>query len=212
MLAAVVPASGTRSPARRDGPRRRLDPDARRAEIIQAAAPVFAARPYDAITVVDIARAAGASRGLIIHYFSDKAGVFAAVAATFAARAAQAIRTDLDLPPAEKVAANIDACLAFAAEHRETVLALLPTGPSGQDSRLRQLTDGLRERVVDRMLVNHFGTTDVPELHRFSLRAYTGLFSVAVGDWLQSPTVSREETSRFLARALLHTVEDLRAY
>jgi AcrR family transcriptional regulator len=190
--------------------RRRLDPDIRRAEIIAAATRIFAARPYDTIALADIAKEAGASRALISHYFGDKAGLFAAVAATFAAGAAQAIRTDQDLPLPERLAANIDSALSFAADNRETVLALLPTGPAGYDTRMRNIVDTLRNRIVDRMLTNHFGTTDLPPRYRFALRAYTGLFSVAVGDWLREETVDRRYVSEYLANTMLSIVAELR--
>ncbi|WP_259312917.1 TetR/AcrR family transcriptional regulator [Capillimicrobium parvum] len=201
-----MPISAPPLPARR----RRLDPADRRDEILEAATRVFAAQPYVDVSMAEIAREAGASRALVSHYFEDKAGVFAAVFARFARLAAQTVRVDRQLPPAEMVAANTEAFLAFADEHRETVLALLPTGPVGSDRRLQQIADAMRDALVDRMLVNHFGTTDVPAGHRLALRAYTGLFAIALGDLLRNPELSREDAAAFLARTLLDIVAELR--
>jgi AcrR family transcriptional regulator len=188
-------------------PRRRLAPDARRAEIVGAATRVFARTPYESVTIADIARESGASRSLILHYFEDKAGVFTAAIEVFVARAAQ----QLPAPPAAsreaQMAANIDAVLGFAAAHRETVLALVPPGPSGPG--LQQLIDRLRDRVVDTMLMNNLGTTDVPTPVRFALRAYTGLFAVALGDWLRTGEPTREQVGGFLTRTLMTLVRDL---
>lgn len=206
-----MPASAPGPAGRRDGPRRRLSPEERRAEIVEAATRVFAERPYGAVTVTEIARAAGASRALVVHYFGDKAGVFAAAAAAFAVEAAQVVRTDLDLPPAEVVATNIDAVLRFAERHRQTVLALARMGMTGDDPRLLEITHRAREFVVDRMLRNHFGTTDVPELHRFALRAYVGLFAVGLAEWLESRAVSRRQAHAFLTQTLLDVVARLRS-
>jgi AcrR family transcriptional regulator len=188
-------------------PRRRLDPDARRAEIVAAATRVFARTPYDMVTIADIARESGASRSLILHYFEDKPGVFTAATEVFAERAAQYIRTDRSGGPQAMITANIDAALGFAAAHRETVLALVPPGPSGPG--LQHLIDELRDRVVDRMLINNVGTTDVPVQVRFALRAYTGLFSVALGDWLRTGEPSREQVADFLTRTLMSLVRDV---
>jgi AcrR family transcriptional regulator len=190
--------------------RRRLDPDERREEILRAATRVFATRPYDAVSIAEVARVAGASRALISHYFDDKAGLFVAVTARFAQLAAQNVRVDRDLPPDQTVAANVEAFLAFADEHRETVLALIPHGPAVADPRLQELSDVIRGRLVDRMLVNHFGTTEVPDSHRFALHAYTGLFSVAMVELLRRPELSRAEAAAFLTRTLLDIVANLR--
>lgn len=191
--------------------RRRLDPDERREEILRAATRVFATRPYDAVSIAEVAREAQASRALVSHYFDDKAGLFAAVTARFAQLAAQAVRVDRDLPPDQMVAANVEAFLAFADQHRETVLALIPHGPAGADPRLQELSDTIRDRIVDRMLVNHFGTTDVPPGHRFAMRAYTGLFSLAMVELLRRPELSRPDAAAFLTRTLLDIVANLRA-
>lgn len=187
--------------------RRRLDPDARRAEIVAAATSVFARTPYETVTIADIARESGASRSLILHYFEDKAGVFTAATEAFAERASQQISTDHALTPEAMAAANIDAILVFCAAHRETVLALVPGGSAGPG--LQKLIDQLRDRVVDRMLLNHVGTTTVPPYVRFALRAYTGLFAVALGDWLRTGEPSRAQVRDFLTTSLLLLVREL---
>jgi AcrR family transcriptional regulator len=188
-------------------PRRRLSPAARRAEIVRAATRVFAATPYECVTIADIAHESGSSRSLIVHYFEDKAGVFTAVIDSLSAVAADHVATDPALEPAERIARNIDAALSFAGEHREIVLALVPPGPTGPG--LQTLIDELRDRIVDRMLLNHAGTTEVPVHVRFALRAYTGMFGVALGDWLRSGQPSREQVAAFLTRSLQSLIREL---
>lgn len=63
----------------RTQPRQRLEPDARRAAILTAAAGEFAAAPYTTVAVAAIARAAGASEALVFKYFQSKASLYAAV-------------------------------------------------------------------------------------------------------------------------------------
>lgn len=53
-------------------PRRRLDPDARRSAILDAAAELFAEHPYPEVTVSSIASRAGASDALLYRYFAGK--------------------------------------------------------------------------------------------------------------------------------------------
>ena len=53
-------------------PRTRLDPDSRRAAIVEAAAAAFAAHSYAEVTISSIARRAGASDALLYRYFASK--------------------------------------------------------------------------------------------------------------------------------------------
>src|SRR3954463_12235571 len=54
----------------------RLDPGQRQGEILDAAGVLFAHRAYDQVSVEDIARSAGVSRGLVHHYFGGRKEVY----------------------------------------------------------------------------------------------------------------------------------------
>lgn len=60
-------------------PRKRLDPDARRAAILDAAAESFGGHPYAEVTVSSIASRAGASDALLYRYFSGKEDLYAEI-------------------------------------------------------------------------------------------------------------------------------------
>lgn len=60
-------------------PRRRLDPAARREQLLDAAARCFADHG-PGVSTRDIARAAGVSEALLFHYFPDKESLWIAVA------------------------------------------------------------------------------------------------------------------------------------
>ncbi|MCG2798461.1 MAG: TetR/AcrR family transcriptional regulator [Cellulomonas sp.] len=62
-------------------PRRRLDPDQRREQILAAAAHTFADRRYAEVTVAEVASAAQASEALVYRYFPGKAELYAALVA-----------------------------------------------------------------------------------------------------------------------------------
>src|SRR3954468_9771509 len=55
--------------------RSRLDPAQRREQILDAANTLFAERAYDQVSIEDIARAAGVTRGLVHHYFGGRTAV-----------------------------------------------------------------------------------------------------------------------------------------
>jgi len=189
--------------------RTRLDPDARRDHILEAAGAVFANRPYVEVSLGEVAREAGVSRSLVSHYFGSKRGLFVEVMRAFAAAAPEAVRTDRDLPVEEMVAANVEAWLDLADEHRETAIAMAGIGALGRDPELQVLVEEIREQVVDRMLLNHFGTTDVPRELRLALRAYTGLYEVAVSEWLHAGRMTRAEVRILITGGLFAILQDV---
>ncbi len=60
-------------------PRQRLDPDARRQAIFDAAVTAFAEQPYPDVTVSSIASRAGASDALLYRYFAGKEDLYTQV-------------------------------------------------------------------------------------------------------------------------------------
>jgi AcrR family transcriptional regulator len=52
--------------------RRRLEPDARREQILSVAIRLFGSKPYAEVSTTDVARDAGVARGLVNHYFGTK--------------------------------------------------------------------------------------------------------------------------------------------
>lgn len=67
------------SPRNDRSPRQRLDVDARREAILEAAVAEYAKGSYSTVTVTQIAARANASAALVFHYFESKAGLYTAV-------------------------------------------------------------------------------------------------------------------------------------
>jgi AcrR family transcriptional regulator len=59
--------------------RRRLEPERRRAEIVEAASAIFRGRDPSTVRFEEVADAAGVSRSLVYAYFGDRGGLLAAV-------------------------------------------------------------------------------------------------------------------------------------
>ena len=60
-------------------PRRRLGPEVRRAEILEAAAALIAVRGFNGVTLAEIADACGMTNPGLLHYFSSKTELLIAV-------------------------------------------------------------------------------------------------------------------------------------
>jgi AcrR family transcriptional regulator len=63
----------------RSAGRRRLEPERRRAEIVEAASAIFRGRDPSTVRFEEVADAAGVSRSLVYAYFGDRGGLLAAV-------------------------------------------------------------------------------------------------------------------------------------
>jgi len=186
----------------------RRDPEDRRAAILDAARGVFADAPYEAVNMADVARAAGISRALVNHYFGSKRELFFATLRAVADTAPDVVRTDLDLPVEAMVARNADAWLDHVETNMNTSLAIAGVGPFGADPEAQEMLAQIRDELVDRMVLNHFGPVEVPPTVRLALRSFTGLFEVAARDWLITGRATREQVKALLVECLLAIVRE----
>jgi hypothetical protein len=116
------------------------------------------------------------------------------------------VRADLDLSVEDMVAANTDAWLDLVEANRETSLMFLGAGPTGRDPELEALQDELRDRMADRILTNHLGTTDIPPAAHLTMRAATGLMERAVRDWATRKAATRDQTHTIIVHSILAVV------
>jgi AcrR family transcriptional regulator len=195
------------------GPRRRrLAPDDRRQEIVDAARHLFSLRPYLSVTTAEIAVEAGVARSLVHHYFGGIRGVFLAVAADGAAALSAARTAGPEVPFEERTARNVAASLDVIAEHRETWMALVghPLDPS--DTDIHALVLAAKEHGIDVTLrANSDLLDDTPEA-RFALRCFSEFTIAATRTWLLGER-SRAETEALLLTTgrnlLLHVIPAL---
>ena len=187
----------------------RLEPEARREQIVQAALSLFGDRPYGAVSMSDVARAAGVTRGLVHHYFATKPDLYSAVVEALLATGPLVVRTDLDLDVEQMVAANANAALDFIQRNRETMLAISQPASAGQDPRLAEIVDRARETVVDRVLTNHLGTSDVKPDVRLVIRGYLGLYESVTREWLVRRRVSRAAAHAVLTRTMIVMINEV---
>jgi AcrR family transcriptional regulator len=194
----------------RETPRwNRLDPDVRRREIVDAARRLFSTRSFSAVSITAIAEEAGVSRALVTHYFGGKRELFLAVLAQFGQLSGAIPRTDLELPIEQLVARNVGAWLDFMEANREIAFTMASIASMDRDPEVAQLMDDMRDGIVNRMVMNHFGSTDVPEHVRLVLRAYTGFAQVAVADWLGAGRATRAQVQVLMTRGLLTLMRDV---
>jgi AcrR family transcriptional regulator len=129
-----------------------------------------------------------------------------AVAREIVTRTPRVVRTDLDLGVEDMVAANTDAWLDLIEANRETSLIFLGAGPIGRDAELEALQDELRDRLADRILTNHLGTTEIPPAAHHTMRAATGMMELALRDWATGKGLTREQARTIIIHGILAVV------
>jgi AcrR family transcriptional regulator len=202
------------APPRRAVRRRvRLDNDARRAQLLALGLAAFSERPYDEVSIDDIARGAGISKGLLYHYFPTKrdlylAGLRATAAALLERTTAAAAP---HLPPLERIRAGLDAYFDHMQSHARPFLALM-RGGIGSDPEVATVLEDVRTAFVERLFSRSEGTplhalaaSDAP-LVVIAVRGWIGFVEAASLEWLARRAPSREVVRDLLVDALLATM------
>lgn len=182
------------------GVRTRLDTDRRRAQLLDVGLREFGSRPYDEVSIDDIAQAAGVSRGLVYHYFPDKRRIYLAVLRWVAEQMMEATVAEPSKPPLERLYDGLRAHLAFAEEHAAGYTALM-SGGSGNDEEVRALCEEFRWRGLEEIMRSLQIEAPSPAL-RVALRGWVGFQEGALIEWLKRRELEREELLDLLAETL----------
>ena len=136
-----------------DGPARwgREDsPDAARERLLDAAGEVFAAKGVLAVTIADVAAAAGCARGTVYRSFPDREALRQAFVEREARRVWRRVGEQLDpaAPPADRLVAGV--LVAVAEVRADPVLAAWFTGDAAVASGQLSLQAGAVRRLTGR--------------------------------------------------------------
>lgn len=191
-------------------PRRRirLDNDQRRAQLLELAKRTFSDRSYDEVSIDDLARIAGISKGLLYHYFPTKRDLYVAGLREIANELVEAVlRVAADLLPIDRVRASVDAYLDHIARHSRAFVALM-RGGIGSDPEVAAVVDSVRTRLFDKLLsgsaLASLVTSD-PRLET-AMRGWIGFVEAASIDWCASPRLSQAELRDLMTAVLLEVI------
>lgn len=178
----------------------RLDPDARRAELADAAIRAIRSIGADA-SMADIAAEAGISKPVLYHHFGDKAGLAAAIADRFLVdlgHSLDGIFTNADDPRA----AVAEAFVVFVvfAEREPALHRFLVEGSQGTGRGAGELPvlPALAAQVAA-FLVTGFGVEGSAAQLELRSIALMGTVFEGVGWWLDHRTLTRDELIATLA-------------
>jgi len=189
--------------------RRRLEPDARRAQILSVAVRLFGERPYADVSTTDVARAAGVARGLINHYFGTKKDLYLEV-----------VRVMLTVPevalarlPRGDLPTRADAIVAWfldvVSRHSTSWLAAITAGgPAGDADLDRVVTEAIDVAADSVLTAVGFDGGRSDTLHAMA-RSYVGLATSTAREWLQRGVLTRAQVHKLLAATLLTMVDEV---
>ena len=167
------------------GSRTRLDPEARRAQLVALGLEMLSTRSLDQLAIEDIAAAAGISRGLLFHYFPSKRDFHEAVVRAAAADLLACTEPDRSLPYIEQLRAGIEAFIDYVVENRDSYVSLL-RGAAGGDLNLRAIFDETRSAITARV-IDGLGAETVPYRVRLAVRGWVAFGEEVILGWLSAP-------------------------
>lgn len=186
--------------------RRRMEPDARRAQILSVARRVFGTNSYATVSTSDIAAEAGVARALINHYFGSKRRLYHEVVRQMLVVPASVSERLPPTTPEERLSICVDRWLEVVERNREMWLLAIGVEALGNDPEVDQIVLEADEVATDRILEAAM-MADVStgrQKLRAMIRAHSSMLKSASREWLVRGTLSRSDLHVILTRTVLH--------
>lgn len=180
----------------------RLDPAARRAQLIELGVELLATRRLDELSVELIAQTAGISRGLLFHYFSSKHEFHVEVARAAAAEMLRRTEPDTALPPVDALRVALTAYIAYVEENPDNYKSLVRGAASG-DAELRAIFDATRATMAQRVIDVLAGQgLEVRPRAALAIHGWVAYAEECVVRWIDNRGITRAELLDLLTKSL----------
>lgn len=192
--------------------KRRLSTGARREQLLASGARLLSERPYDEVSIEQIAAAAGVSKGLLYHYFPTKKDFILAAITRGQRELAELTDPDLSLPPLERLGASLDRFLDFVEKHEVAYTAIF-RNRGGDDPEIQAALNAGRQQRMDSVIESLASWEAAPVAIERSPALETAVqgwfFFVegAVLRWLERNDLKRAELRELLELTLIGTLE-----
>jgi AcrR family transcriptional regulator len=188
-------------------PRRRirLENDQRRAQLLELAKRAFSDRAYDDVSIDDLAKVAGISKGLLYHYFPTKRDLYIAGLREISDELVEAIRrVPGTLPPIDRVRTSVDAYLDHITRHSRAFVSLM-RGGIGSDPEVAAVVESVRTRLFEKLLAGSPFASLLAGDARFetAVRGWIGFVEAASIDWCANPRLTQPELRELMTQVLL---------
>ena len=156
----------------------RLDPEERRAQLLELGLRMLSSESPDRVPVDEIAEAAGISRGLLF---------------------------DFSLHHMERLHGSLAAYVDFVAENEALYVALV-RGATGSDPELQAISEETRAESA-RRVIESLGLEDPDPAVRIAVRGWVGFIEEATLDWLRKRDLDRDRLLAVQEQVLVHALE-----
>lgn len=179
----------------------------RREQLLDAGVELLRQRQHEAVSIEEIAEAAGVSRGLLYHYFPTKKAFIVAALDRGQEQLAQELRPDPELKPVARLDASLDAFLDSVEEHAPAYTAIFKRG--GSDAEIAAVIDRGREQQLQ-LLLDSLSSLGDPRIDiritptlEAGLQGWLFFCEGAVLRWLEHGGLSRERLRLLLRNTLI---------
>lgn len=181
----------------------RLSPLERRDQLIELGAKMLAGRGLEQISVEEIAKKAGISRGLLFHYFASKRIYHLAIVQHACDELLDCTAPDPALTdPVEILRDAMNRYLAYVEDNREAYISFM-RGPASADPEMRAIFDDNRTEIARRTLEHLPVPPDAdPERTQLAVRGWIAFIEEVTVTWLKEPKITREALIDMTVQAL----------
>ncbi|RJQ68135.1 TetR/AcrR family transcriptional regulator [Pseudonocardiaceae bacterium YIM PH 21723] len=176
---------------------RRMAPEERRRQLLDAAIGLYGKHTYDEVSVDDITVAADVSRALFYRYFSSPADIYQAAMHQAIDSVLSQITARVEGSLADQLRQSLRAILDYAEAHPNGGVVLLKHGLSDSTSETGQHFDDARLKIVE-FLFERGDVSERTPLMDMTVRAWINVVMVAIVDWLQEPKITRADLEEWL--------------
>lgn len=191
-----------------DSRRQRLGSEERREQLLAAGTRLLAERPYDKVSIEEIAEAAGVSRGLLYHYFPTRKELVLACLQRGERQLGELTALDPGVDPGEQLGVILDRFLDFVEQH-EVAYTTIWRSRGGGDREIQTALEAGREQRMQAVLEALVGWQSAPAVVRrtpeleTALQGWFFLLEGTVLRWLERREFERERLREMLRLSLL---------
>ncbi len=183
-------------------PRLRLEVDERRAQLVAFGLAYFGDRSYEDVSIDEMAKAAGISKGLLYHYFPTKRAFYAATVDAAAQQLLDATLLQQSGPSHDRVVRGLKAYFDFVENRANAFTSLFRAGTLVPE--VNQRVEETREAFVDRIL-EQIPVKRTPLL-RAALRGWVGSVEAMSLEFAKRRDFDRDAATELLTKQLFQTL------
>jgi AcrR family transcriptional regulator len=180
---------------------RRLPPEQRRRQLIDAAIELYSQRPFEQVSVEDIAEAADVSRALFYRYFTSPGELFAAASRVAIDGLVARLTTPAEGPLDQRLRHGVAEFVDFV-EHHPAAFVAVVRNSSAISTETGGLVKEVRLAIVDVIKAGAGLTGELP-LIDLTIWCWAAAMEEATLRWLREPVLGKDALIDWMTGQLL---------